>query len=123
MRLRRSKQRAGVEKVERVSASAALLDLRERLRAVAHDDKVGAVFPNRQGNPYTSAGFAAMWGKLMREAVAAGVIARRFTFHDLRAHYTTEHKRTLGALPDLHASPTTTARVYERAREVKRRSL
>lgn len=123
VRLRRSKQRAGVEKVERVSASAALLDLRERLRAVAHDDKVGAVFPNRQGNPYTSAGFAAMWGKLMREALAAGVVTRRFTFHDLRAHYTTEHKRTLGALPDLHASPTTTARVYERAREVKRRSL
>ena len=46
---------------------------RERLQDVAHNGALGAVFPNRQGNPYTDGGFAAMWGKLMREAVAAGV--------------------------------------------------
>jgi integrase len=84
---------------------------------------MGAVFPNRQGNPYTSSGFAAMWGKLMREATAKGIVARRFTFHDLRAYYVTEHKRTTGALPDTHASPTTTARVYERSREARRKAL
>ena len=123
VRLRRAKQRGGTEKVERIACSPALLALRTRLQAVATEPTLGAVFPNRHGNPYTAAGFAAMWGKLMREAVAAGVVARRFTFHDLRAHYVTEHKRQHGDLPDTHASPTTTARVYERSREAKRRAL
>lgn len=123
VRLRRAKQRKGVEKVERVDSSPALLDLRGRLQAVAHDGKVGAVFPNRHGNPYTAAGFASMWGKLMREAVADKLIGRRFTFHDLRAYYTTEHKRKLGALPELHASETTTAKVYDRSREARRKAL
>ncbi len=47
----------------------------------------------------------------------------RFTFHDLRAYYTTMHKREHGDLPDLHANPATTARVYDRSKEVKRRAL
>lgn len=123
VRLRRAKQRKGVEKVERVSVSPALLLLRTRLLAVARDEKVGAVFPNRQGNPYTAQGFAAMWGKLMREAMSEKVIARRFTFHDLRAHYATQHKERLGHLPDLHASPTTTAKVYERSGVSRRKAL
>ncbi|HET9642137.1 MAG TPA: tyrosine-type recombinase/integrase [Burkholderiaceae bacterium] len=124
VRLRRAKQRLGVEKIERVAVSPALLDLRCRLIAVAHDAQVGAVFPNRQGNPYTTQGFAAMWGKLMREALAKKVITRRFTFHDLRAHYTTEHKERPGELPDLHSSPTTTtAKVYERSGVARRKAL
>lgn len=123
VRLRRAKQRQGVERVERVSVSPALLQLRTRLLAVARDEKVGAVFPNRQGNPYTAQGFAAMWGKLMREAIEKKVISRRFTFHDLRAHYTTQHKERTGELPDLHQDKATTARVYERSRVSRRRSL
>lgn len=123
VRLRRAKQRQGVEKIERVSVSPALLDLRTRLQAVARDDKVGAVFPNRQGNPYTAQGFAAMWGKLMREAVVKKIVSKRFTFHDLRAYYTTQHKEQTGQLPDLHASPTTTAKVYERSGMARRRAL
>jgi integrase len=123
VRLRRAKQRLGVDKVERVAVSAALLDLRARLQAIAKDEKVGAVFPNRQGNTYTSQGFAAMWGKLMREAIAKKVINRRFTFHDLRAHYTTEHKERTGELPDLHQDKATTARVYERSKIARRNAL
>lgn len=123
VRLRRAKQRAGAEKFEGVTVKPALLALRERLQAIATNPTLGAVFPNRQGNPYTSAGFAAMWGKLMREAMAEKVIDRRFTFHDLRAHYTTEHKKQTGNLPDMHASPTTTARVYERSKVSRRNSL
>lgn len=123
VRLRRAKQRGGAEKIERISASPALQALRARLQAVATDAKLGVVFPNRKGNAYTAGGFAAMWGKLMREAIAKQVIPRRFTFHDLRAHYATEHKRATGQLPDMHASPTTTARVYERSRVSTRRSL
>lgn len=123
VRLRRAKQRGDAVKVERIDSSPALDALRTRLHAVARDDQLGAVFPNRQGNPYTSAGFAAMWGKLMREAVAKRVIGERFAFHDLRAHYATVHRQQRGTLPDLHASPTTTARVYERAKEARRRAL
>jgi len=100
VRLRRAKQRLGVEKIERVAVSQALLALRTRLQEVARDDKLGAVFPNRHGNPYTAQGFAAMWGKLMREALAKKVVPRRFTFHDLRAHYATQHKEQTGLLPD-----------------------
>ena len=47
----------------------------------------------------------------------------RFTFHDLRAHYTTVHKAETGQLPDLHANPATTARVYDRTKVVKRQAL
>lgn len=123
VRLKRAKQRGGAEKWERVAVSPALLALRGRLQAVAANPTLGTVFPNRHGNPYTSAGFAAMWGKLMREAIAEGVITRRWTFHDLRSYYVTEHKITTGELPDTHASPTTTARVYERSKEARRRAL
>jgi hypothetical protein len=57
------------------------------------------------------------------DALAEKVVSQRFTFHDLRAHYATQHKRALGALPDLHADPGTTARVYERSRESRRKAL
>lgn len=123
IRLMRAKQHGGAERVERVAISPALAELLQRLRTVARDDKLGAVFPNRQGNAYTDSGFAAMWQKLIVEALAQEVITRRFTFHDLRAHYTTEHKERTGELPDLHASPTTTAKVYERSRVSKRTAL
>lgn len=123
VRLRRAKQRQGAEKVERVASSPALAALRVELQALARDGRVGAVFPNRRGNPYTSSGFAAMWGKLQRAAMKAGAIDRRWTFHDLRAVYVTEHKAATGTLPDMHASPTTTARVYERSRTARRTAL
>jgi hypothetical protein len=64
-----------------------------------------------------------MFARAMTTALAKGIVTRRFTFHDLRAHYTTLHKRQLGALPDLHADPGTTARVYERGGEAKRKAL
>lgn len=119
----RGKQRKGVEKVEVVQVSAQLLELRTRLQAVAANPTLGTVFPNRHGNAYTSAGFASQWGKLMREAVAKGIVTQRFTFHALRAYYTTEYKRRTGQLADLHASPTTTATVYERSKVARRGSL
>ncbi|WP_232428861.1 hypothetical protein [Burkholderia ubonensis] len=42
---------------------------------------------------------------------------KRFALHDLRAYYVTRHKAERGALPDLHANPATTARVYDRAKQ------
>jgi integrase len=106
--------------VRMIRAKAALLD---RLRKLAKDDRVGAVFPTRNGSPYTEPGFKAMWGKLVDAALADKAITKRFTFHDLRAYYATQHKAERGALPDLHANPGTTARVYDRTKEVRRRSL
>ena len=46
-----------------------------------------------------------MFSRAMKDALAEKVVSQRFTFHDLRAHYATQHKRALGALPDLHADP------------------
>lgn len=123
VRLDRAKQRKGVQLVERIASSPALAALRAELQARATDGRVGAVFANRHNNPYTASGFAAMWQKLMRAAVAAGIVQQRFTFHDLRAHYVTQHKVQAGALPEMHASPTTTARVYERSKVARRNAL
>ena len=64
-----------------------------------------------------------MWSKLMVKALAEGAVERRFTFHDLRAYHVTQHKTQRGTLPNLHANPGTTARIYDRTKEVKRRAL
>lgn len=56
-------------------------------------------------------------------ALKEKVIAKHFTFHDLRAYYVTRHKAERGALPSLHVNPATTARVYNRTRVVKRRGV
>ena len=123
IRLIRGKQRDDKQVVEVVSISPALEVLLTQLRGLATDSRLGAVFRNRSGNPYTEQGFKAMWSKLVAKALKDKVIEKRFTFHDLRAYYVTQHKVQRGALPDLHANPGTTARVYDRTKEVKRRSL
>jgi len=123
VRLRRAKQRGGAEKIEQITVSPALLDLRTRLQDVAHNRAMGVVFPNRHGNAYTVNGFATMWCRLRDEALAKGVILESHTFHDLRAHYATQYKISTGQLPDMHANVVTTAKVYERSRVSKRDSL
>jgi integrase len=99
--------------------SSALL---ARLKAARKDDCL-YVFSSRHRTHYTAEGFKAMWSKLMTEAVKEKVIVKRFTFHDLRAYYVTQHKQERGALPDLHANPATTGRVYDRTKIVRRRGL
>lgn len=94
-----------------------------RLRTLAKSERLGAVFPNRSGNCYTEQGFKAMWSKLVLKALAEKAIAKRFTFHDLRSYHVTQHKIQRGAMPDLHANPGTTARIYDRTKVVKRMSL
>ena len=121
-RLIRGKQR-DKQVVEVISISPALTSPFDRLRALAKNDRLGAVFPNRAGNCYTEQGFKAMWSKLVLKALEEKAIEKRFTFHDLRAYYVTQHKVQRGALPDLHANPGTTARIYDRTKEVKRKSL
>lgn len=124
VRLMRGKQRTGKVVIDVVALSPALTDLLDRLRVTANDPRVGPVFPTSKANqPYTESGFKTMWGRLVDRAVEAGILTRRFTFHDLRAFYATQHKATRGALPDLHKNPATTARVYDRSTEVKRGAL
>ncbi|WP_235995974.1 MULTISPECIES: hypothetical protein [Burkholderia] len=57
---------------------------------------------------------------MLNEAIEEKVFAGRSTVHDMRAYYATQHKDKRGALPDLHANPATTARVYDRNKIVKR---
>jgi len=66
----------------------------------------------REGSRYTRDGFKAIWQRYMRKAMQEGLIAERFTFHDLRAKAGSESldgQRLLG-----HQSATTTRRIYER---------
>jgi integrase len=124
IRVKRAKQRGKKrgEVIEHIEITPAISELLGRLRAVRKNDCL-YVFSNRHGTHYTAEGFKAMWSKLVKAAIDAKVIEERFTFHDLRAYYVTQHKAERGALPDLHANPATTARVYDRSKIVKRRGL
>lgn len=124
IRVKRAKQRGKKrgEVIEHIEITPAIAELLGRLRAVRKNDCL-YVFSNRHGTHYTAEGFKAMWSKLVKAAIGAKVIQARFTFHDLRAYYVTQHKAERGALPDLHANPATTARVYDRTKIVKRRAL
>lgn len=123
IRIKRAKQRKGApEIIDKVEVSPAMAELLERLRLAQKDD-CQTVFANRHGNPYTRSGFKGMWGKLMKAATEAKAISQHFTFHDLRAFYATQHKARTGSQANLHKNPATTARIYERSTEAKRRSL
>ena len=126
VRTKRAKQRGKKrgEVVDVVAISPALGQLLDELAAIRDPDCL-YVFPTRGGYPYSESGFKTLWQRLMATAIAEGILtpAQRFTFHDLRAFYATEHKRQRGALPDLHKNPATTAGIYDRSREVKRAAL
>jgi integrase len=127
IRLVRAKQRGKKrgEVIDVIAMNDSLKDLVSRLKMVKRDDSQ-YVFPTtRKGGPhYSPSGFKGMWGKLITEAIALKVIEGGFTFHDLRAYYVTQYKKThAGVLPDLHSNPATTARIYDRLVEVNRDSL
>jgi len=119
----RGKKRTQI--VEVVTISPALDALLTRLQAIRPDKDCLCVFPTRDGNPYTDRGFKTLWQRCVLAAIGVKVLTaeNRFTFHDLRAFYASKHKRDLGSLPDLHKNPETTSRIYDRNKEVGRRSL
>lgn len=124
IRLSRAKQHDGQVKRELISVSDALQAVLDRVKATPGYNPMGAVFrAPRSNNAYTESGFKAMWNRLMKAAVKAEVVTERFTFHDLRAHYTTYFKQRFGVLPELHADMATTAGVYERSKVVRRTAL
>lgn len=129
VRTKRAKQRGKKrgEVIELVEITPKLAALLGRLRALRAERGVDClyVFPTRGNNAYSARGFKTLWQRCVTLAIAEGVITAddRFSFHDLRAYYTTQHKRERGELPDLHADPGTTARVYDRSKEARRRAL
>lgn len=123
IRLMRAKQHHGAIKAESVQMGPAMENLARRLLGMPRPENSLHVFNNTRGNPMTEANFTTGWQRAMVKALKEGVISKRFTFHDLRAYYTTQHKEKYGSLPELHANSATTARVYDRSRVVKRASL
>ncbi len=126
IRIKRAKQRGKKrgEVIEEIEIKPALAACLAELKAIRPDRECLYVFPTRDNNAYSARGFKTLWGRVVRAAIAEKVITQetRFTFHDLRAYYTTEHKSLTGKLPDLHKNPETTARVYDRNKVVKRSS-
>lgn len=123
----RAKQRGKKREtiVEAVTIGPDLDALLDRLEAIRPDRECLYVFPTRDNNQYTARGFQTLWQRCVLKAIEEKVLTAetRFTFHDLRAYYATKHKKDRGALPDLHANPETTARVYDRNKEVGRDSF
>lgn len=117
----RGKQRDLI--VERLAISLPLLELLGELKGLNRE--CAYVFPTRDNNPYNARAFKTLWQRCVTLAIEQGVLTAhtRFTFHDLRAYYATDHKRRYGALPDLHKNPATTARVYDRSKVVDRSAL
>jgi integrase len=131
IRVKRAKQRGQVV-WEKIAIGPQMGELLDRIEAARTEDEAKRkkkrprseyVFCNKQNNPYRSNGFMANWGKWMAEAVKAGIVSKRFTFHDLRAYYVTLHRDERGSLPDLHKNPATTARIYDRRKESKRGAM
>lgn len=111
--------------IELVSIGPDLGALLDRLEAIRPNRECLYVFPTRDGNKYSDRGFKTLWQRCVLEAIKQKILTAktRFTFHDLRAFYATRHKTDRGSLPDLHANPATTARVYDRTKEVGRDSF
>ena len=111
--------------VEVIKIRPALDALLTRLEAIRPGKDCLCVFPTRDGNPYTDRGFKTLWQRIVTKAIEDKVITAedRFTFHDLRASYATQHKAATGELPDLHKNPETTAREYDRNKVIKRSSI
>lgn len=127
MRIRRAKQRGKKRDtiIEEIAISPALRACLDDIQALRKGKEQLLLFPTRDGNPYTARGFKTLWGRIVVLAIEKGVITKedRFTFHDLRAFYATQHKASTGDLPDLHKNPATTAAIYDRNKVVKRSSI
>lgn len=74
------------------------------------------VVRTRAGRPYTSEGFRACWQRVMNHAMRIGVIAERFTFHDLRAKAVSDSNTLQQAFEGAgHSNMSMTRGTYDRA--------
>jgi integrase len=124
VRVKRAKQRGRNrgEVIEEITITPALRACLEKLKAIRPARECLYVFPTRDNNAYSARGFKTLWQRIVLAAIKANIIgaADRFTFHDLRAFYATQHKAETGRLPDMHKNAETTARVYDRTKIVRR---
>lgn len=129
VRTKRAKQRGKKrgEVFELVAITPRLQALIDRLKTLRAERGLDClyVFPTRDNNAYTDRGFKTLWQRIVLQAIKEKVLSEsdRFTFHDLRAHYATMHKKAHGHLPDLHKNSAVTAMIYDRNTEVKREAL
>jgi integrase len=123
LRIMRAKQHDGNEVVEVIPVSPMLADLLRRMRMLAKDDRYGWVFPNARGGAYSAQAFKLGFARLKKAAREAGKLDKNFTMHDLRSYYVTQFKAKFGNLPEIHADPATTARIYDSSKEVNRKTL
>ena len=120
--MQRAKQRGRVI-MDTITIPDGMVPLMQEVLALPRPDESDLVFTTRTGNAYTPQGFSTMFYRAQVEASESGVIKSRFTFHDLRAYYASRHKMLTGMLPDLHADPGLTARVYDRTKVSERSGL
>jgi integrase len=123
LHLMRAKQHDGNEVMEIIPMSDPLRDLLDRARSFARNTQHGWVFPNADGNCYTSQAFKLGFARLKKSAREAGALGKNFTMHDLRSYYVTQYKQKYGAYPEIHADVATTARIYDSRKIVRRKTL
>jgi integrase len=83
------------------------------------------LFATRDGQPYikpdgSTSGFDSIWQRYMRGALRDGIIAERFTEHDLRAKRASEMSLEDAQILLRHTNPDTTRRHYRALEEVIR---
>lgn len=95
--------------------SDALRETLARAKLILPDLPREYVVRTRKGTRYTSAGFRACWQRIMARAMKEGTIAKRFTFHDIRAKTVSDEDNVDTAqLRAGHTSKAMTLRVYSR---------
>ena len=99
-----------------VTLSPDLSSVLERAKEMVPKVDIGGyVLRTRQGKPYTSDGFRAMWQRTVKRAMRLGAISERFTFHDLRAKSVSDTADIQKAFERAgHTSMAMTRGVYDR---------
>jgi integrase len=74
------------------------------------------VIRTRHGEPFSSEGFRSLWNRKMKQAVASGLLAEGFRWHDIRSK-TASDSADLGAASELlqHGDVRLTKRIYDRS--------
>lgn len=81
------------------------------------------LFCNSKGQPLVYEAFSTLWLKVMKRALADGIIKERFTFHDLRGKSASDLQNRAHASALLgHSDQRTTQRIYIRTPEKVRPS-
>lgn len=90
----------------------------KRIKAMERPVRGLHLFCTRRGRPYTASGFRSIWQRTMARALKEGVLAARFTTHDIRAKAGTDAANIERASELLgHSDSRVTSRHYRRLPE------